>query len=69
MNKDNKTGGIGFFSLLQLAFIILKLCKVIDWNWFFVLLPAIICVTIILIVFIVFGIALLVELKKTKQNK
>lgn len=31
--------GIGFFGLLQIAFIVLKLCKVIKWSWWLVLLP------------------------------
>lgn len=33
------SGGIGFFSLLGLVFIILKLCNVIDWSWWWVTLP------------------------------
>ena len=32
-------GGIGFTGALQIAFIVLKLCKVIDWSWWLVLLP------------------------------
>ena len=26
-------------SLLQIAFIVLKLCRVIDWSWWWVLAP------------------------------
>lgn len=26
-------GGIGFTGALQIAFIVLKLCKVINWSW------------------------------------
>ena len=32
-------GGIGFAGALQVAFIVLKLCKVIDWSWWWVLAP------------------------------
>ena len=32
-------GGIGFAGLLTLAFIVLKLCKVITWSWVWVLSP------------------------------
>ncbi len=32
-------GGVGFFGLLGIAFIVLKLCGVIDWSWWLVLLP------------------------------
>ena len=43
---NNKTTGAGvgvtFAMLLQLAFIILKLCNVITWNWVLVLMPLIV---------------------------
>lgn len=41
---------IGFPGLLQLVLITLRLCGVIDWNWILVLLPAILCVTAVIIV-------------------
>ena len=34
--------GLGFIDLLQIVFIVLKLCGVIDWHWALVLLPIII---------------------------
>lgn len=37
-NKNNNTG-IGFFGLLAIAFIVLKLTKVINWTWLWVLSP------------------------------
>lgn len=37
--SENRSGGIGFVGLLQIVFITLKLCKVIDWNWVWVLAP------------------------------
>lgn len=33
------SGGCGFLGLLQIAFIVLKLCGVITWSWGLVLLP------------------------------
>lgn len=33
------TGGVSFVGLLQVAFIVLKLCDVIDWSWLWVLSP------------------------------
>ena len=40
MEKKNvSSGGIGFGSLLAVAFIVLKLCKVINWSWWWVLAP------------------------------
>lgn len=35
-----------FIGLLQITFIVLKLCKVIDWKWILVLLPTLIPVGI-----------------------
>ena len=31
--------GVGFLGLLQIVFIVLKLCKVIKWSWLWVLSP------------------------------
>ena len=38
MNNDNTTE-IGFFGLLQIVLITLKLCGVINWNWWVVFTP------------------------------
>lgn len=38
-NSGKASGGIGFFGVLQLILITLKLCKVITWSWWLVLLP------------------------------
>lgn len=53
--KDNNngtavTGGVGFVGLLQLVFIVLKLCKVITWSWWAVLLPTIISTGLVVVV-------------------
>lgn len=37
-----KTGGISFFGLLTIVFIVLKLTNVITWGWFWVLSPTLI---------------------------
>lgn len=56
--SDEKTkvlkSGIGFSGLLTIAFIVLKLCHVIDWSWWWVLSPLWISVglTIILLLII-----------------
>ena len=59
-NKATATAsasGIGFAGLLTIAFIVLKLCNVIDWSWIWVLSPlwisaglAIVLIVVILIV-------------------
>lgn len=43
-------GGIGFTGALQIAFIVLKFCKVIDWSWLWVLAPTWISLILVVIV-------------------
>ena len=38
-NQTVRTGGVSLCTLLTVAFVILKLCKVIDWSWWWVLAP------------------------------
>lgn len=40
-SRDSRKAGtsLGFTSLLQVAFIVLKLCRVINWPWIWVLSP------------------------------
>ena len=42
----NNRGGIGICGLLTIVFIVLKLCGVIAWEWFWVCFPAIVGVGI-----------------------
>ena len=37
--ETSNRGGIGFLGLLAILFIALKLMGVINWSWFYVLLP------------------------------
>lgn len=41
MQTENRAagGGVTIISLLQMVFIILKLCRVINWSWPVVLIP------------------------------
>lgn len=54
MESNASGGGIGIIGVLQIVFIVLKLCGVIDWSWFFVLLPSIIGIAAFFIGFIIF---------------
>ena len=38
-NKTTSSNGIGFFGLLTIVFIVLKLTHTIDWSWWWVLAP------------------------------
>lgn len=53
MSENNKSrGGISFVGALTLIFIVLKLCKVIDWSWIWVLSPIWISFLLVLIIII-----------------
>ena len=51
--NSSAAGGIGFMGVLQVAFVVLKLCGVIDWSWFWVLSPTWIPIAILVIIFII----------------
>ena len=65
--EDNKKINIdlGFFTVLTLIFITLKLCKVINWSWVWVLAP--VWIPVGLIIFIV-GIYIIVTKVKRCHN-
>lgn len=56
MNKDRDVfTGIGIADVIQTVFIILKLCKVITWSWWWVLSPfwiSLIWVTILSVIWV-----------------
>ena len=39
MKESNGSSKYGILTILGIIFIILKLCKVITWSWFWVLCP------------------------------
>lgn len=49
-NNSQASGGVGFFGILTLIFITLKLLGVINWSWVWVLAPAWIPVAIVLVI-------------------
>lgn len=60
MNSERKSSGssgIGFSGLLTVAFIVLKLCGVINWPWIWVISPIwislLIAIAAVIILFIV----------------
>lgn len=55
--NNSSSGGIGFVGFLTIAFIILKLCKVIAWSWWWVLSPVWITVAICLVSVLIIVIA------------
>lgn len=57
-NTSSASGGIGFFGLLTILFVALKLTHVINWSWWWVLAPtwgpALMVVLILLVIFVLF---------------
>ncbi len=49
-------GGIGFFSILTIVFIILKLLGKIDWSWWWVLAPSWIPLALAILILIIIAI-------------
>jgi len=53
-------GGIGFSGLLTIAFIVLKLCGVINWSWWWVLSPLWISFGLVLVILIIWVLFMLI---------
>lgn len=64
-NVKVNNSGIGFFGLLTLIFITLKLTGYIDWSWWLVLLPLFIPVIIIFAILVIMF-SLGARVRKTK---
>ena len=66
INNSARNGGMGVATLLTIVFIVLKLCGVIDWSWFWVLSPVIFS-TIFTLIFIV--VAAIIVTHRRKNNE
>ena len=53
----NSDAGLGLGSVLQVIFIVLKLCGLIDWSWWWVMSPTWISIGILIVGFVVIMIA------------
>lgn len=67
---ENKTthSSIGVTGLLLVAFIVLKLCKVIDWSWWWVLSPMWITIGLAIITLIAYWMITLIQDKKWQRS-
>lgn len=57
MSNSNSGGGIGLSGVLLIVFIVLKLCGVIAWSWWWVLCPLWIPIAIWLILVVIIEIS------------
>lgn len=63
MKDNNSRGGISFFGLMTIAFIVLKLTGYITWSWWWVLAPTWIPLALVLVCLLVLGIATYIKEK------
>ena len=54
MKNNNTNNGIGFIGLLTIAFIVLKLCKIIKWSWVWVLCPIWLYILVMFVALLIF---------------
>lgn len=67
-DSKSSSGGVGFAGLLTIAFIVLKLCKVIDWSWWWVISPILFSIGIALIVLGILGVYYVFNSCKEKRE-
>lgn len=60
-NSSSSSGGVGFIGLLTLVFVVFKLANFIDWSWWLVFSPVLVCLGIIVAILSVAGLVLLLE--------
>ena len=63
MSKENTTivGGNGFFGLLFITFLVLKLTNVINWSWWWVTAPLWVPLGFVVIVFVIICVVVVVS--------
>lgn len=54
--SNNSNSGIGIGGVLQIVFIVLKLCGLIDWSWLWVLSPTWIGICFVVLFILVYSI-------------
>lgn len=73
MNTDSRpvggSAGVGFTSLLTIAFIVLKLCGVIDWGLWWIISPIWISLALVVVAMSVFGIVITLRAKKRGKHE
>ena len=52
-NYNNTSSGMSISTVLTLIFVVLKLCKIIEWNWIWVLSPLWISIILYLLIFLI----------------
>ena len=56
MNNNSSKGGVSIVGVVQIVFIVLKLCNLINWSWFWVLSPILFSVILVILLIIILSI-------------
>ena len=72
-NTTTVNCGISFSGLLFIAFLVLRLCNVISWSWWWITaplwIPLALVVVIFVVCFIVLSIKELIDCRRIKKNR
>ncbi len=66
-NNNSSSGGLGLGAVLTVVFVVLKLCGLIDWSWWWVLSPMWISIGLDLI--IIFAIVIYYKIDERKWQR
>ncbi len=67
-NNNSSPGGLGLGGVLTVVFVVLKLCGLIDWSWWWVLSPVWISFAIIVVIVLAMFIYCKFDERKWKSN-
>jgi fatty acid desaturase len=60
--KPTNTSGLKFCDVLLIVFVVLKLCKIINWSWWWILSPF--WIPLILVIIYVISMAIITHRRK-----
>lgn len=68
MSTQTTSQGTSIVTLLTVAFVVLKLTKVIDWSWWWVLSPIWISFSFVILVALIVAIPALIQKRKNRKK-
>lgn len=67
--STSSSSGIGFCGLLTVSFVVLRLCRVIEWSWWWVLSPLWISALVAFAIFVIALVVLQINRPRTPEAK
>jgi membrane protein YdbS with pleckstrin-like domain len=68
-SNSSTSGGIGIVGMTFIVFLVLKLCKVIDWSWWWVTAPIWGSALMVILILVAGVIAVVIYKLCTRKNK